>query len=193
MCYNDAKWRLSVNSGATPGTGDNHEMSGKARGLLGAAIFILLVAAISWFWLARQADEDYASIAVTTDKRAYVARETVRVSIRNAGERSVDVYCRATCALGNFPTEVERSTDGQWRYFAGFCPSVEPLFGSGIVDGDYIRHRLSAHDSFELELSNSDRLRLDQVATLRVLYYLGGEKRPVYSNEFSVSPTTSKQ
>jgi hypothetical protein len=88
--------------------------------------------------------------------------------------------------LGNFPTTVERSVDGGWEYFAGFCPSIEPLFGSGEYQDDFIRHSLAAGDSFELEISGFRAMGLHQDETLRIVYYLGEEKTSIFSKSFVV-------
>lgn len=98
----------------------------------------------------------------------------------------MDIYCPAWCALGNFPTTVERFSEGKWEYFAGFCPSIEPLLGSGLINDDYILHALSARSTFELELTNFDALHLEQKEKLRIVYYLDAGKTPIYSNEFTV-------
>jgi len=157
------------------------------RGLFAAAILIVIVILAACF-LTWRVNQDVNSISVSTDKQEYQVGDIVRISIQNSGDGSVDIYCLESCALGNFPTTVEKSVDGAWQYFAGFCPSIEPLFGNRVYKGDYIRHTLPAKSSFELEISNFESLRLTQGERLRVVYYAGFSKRPIYSNEFSVGP-----
>ncbi len=125
-------------------------------------------------------------VSVSTDKQEYDIGDSVHISIQNLGDRSIDIYCPEFCALGNFPTTVERFSNGQWQHFGGFCPSIKPIFESGIHEGDYIRHTLSAKSSIELEISNLESLYLEQDERLRIVFYLGAEKIPIYSNEFIV-------
>lgn len=161
-------------------------MKRKIRG----ALLVLAVAATGliagWYILAGRAAHDEKGVTVFTDKTEYGAEETVRITIRNAGDQPVDIYCPVFCALGNFPTTVERSVDGGWEYFAGFCPSIEPLFGSGEYEDDFIRHSLAAGDSFELEISGFRAMGLHRDETLRIVYYLGLEKTPIFSKPFIV-------
>jgi hypothetical protein len=139
-----------------------------------------------WYILAGQTARDEKGVTVLTDKTEYSAEETVRITIRNASNQPVDIYCPVFCALGNFPTTVERSVDGGREYFAGFCPSIEPLFGSGEYEDDFIRHSLAAGDSFELEISGFRAMSMHQDEMLRIVYYLGVEKTPVFSKTFIV-------
>jgi hypothetical protein len=150
------------------------------------SLFAISILAGAWFFSSWQIHQAASLVSVSTDKQQYNVGDTIRIRIRNLGERSIDIYCPAWCALGNFPTEVERLSNGQWEYFAGFCPSIEPLFGSGYIKGDYIRHNLTAGSAFELELSNFEALHLQQAAKLRIVYYLDTGKTPIYSNEFIV-------
>jgi hypothetical protein len=150
-----------------------------------------------WYFLAGPSAHDAReaqTVTVFTDKTEYWAEETVRIIIRNASNQPVDIYCPVFCALGNSPTKVERSVDGGWEYFAGFCPSIEPLFGSGEYEDDFIRHSLAAGDSFELEISGFRAMGLHQDEMLRIVYYLGVEKTPVFKNLYravwkAISPT----
>ena len=53
--------------------------------------------------------------------------DTLHIRIQNLGDHAIDIFCPAWCVLGNFPSSVEKYSNGQWEYFAGFCPSIEPL------------------------------------------------------------------
>jgi hypothetical protein len=162
-------------------------MSSKIRILWGMTIATLLLGA-GLFFLFRHLSQDAALISISTDRQSYRLDDTIQVSIRNQGKHPIDIYCQQFCALGNFPTEVEQYSNGQWQYSIGFCPSIEPLFGSGEAKGSYILHTLSAKDAFELELENLTSLRLEQAERYRLVYYVGFTKIPVYSNEFTIGP-----
>lgn len=149
---------------------------------------IIIVLLVAWYLLSQQINQNIPLVSVSTDRQEYHVGDTVHINIQNLGERSMDIYCPEWCALGNFPTTVERFTNGQWEYFAGFCPSIEPLFGSGLHKGDYIRHTLSGNSAFNLELSNFKALQLQQDEKLRIVYYLDAGKTPIYSNEFIIKP-----
>lgn len=153
----------------------------------GLLLILALLFAVGLFIVCR-INRDATLVSISTDRQAYQVGDIVQISIQNQGDRSIDIYCPEFCALGNFPTRVERYMDGQWEYFAGFCPSIEPLFGSGVHKGDYVRHRLLARDSYELEISNFEALHLATTDRLRIVYFVGVAKRPVYSNEFTVTP-----
>jgi len=148
--------------------------------------FIIIILVVAWCFSSRQINQDISLVSVSTDSQEYHAGDTVHISIQNLGNHSIDIFCPEWCALGNFPTAVERFSNGQWEYYAGFCPSIEPLFGSGLHKGDYIRHTLSAKSAFELEVSNFEALHLQQDEKLRIVYYLEAGKVPIYSNEFIV-------
>jgi len=148
--------------------------------------FIIIILVVAWCFSSRQINQDISLVSVSTDSQEYHAGDTVHISIQNLGNHSIDIFCPEWCALGNFPTAVERFSNGQWEYYAGFCPSIEPLFGSGLHKGDYIRHTLTAKSAFELELSNFEALHLQQDEKLRIVYYLEVGKVPIYSNEFIV-------
>lgn len=162
-------------------------MSIKIRILLGILVSIIFLG-VGVYFLIWHMNRDASLVTISTDRREYQVGDIVQISIRNQGDHSIDIYCPEFCALGNFPTRVERFMDGGWQYFAGFCPSIEPLFGSGVFKGDYVRHRLSARGSFELEISNFESLHLAQAEKLRIVYLVGLGKKPVYSNEFTVRP-----
>jgi hypothetical protein len=157
----------------------------KVRILLIVPLAIIIVV-LAWYISSRQINQDILLVSITTDRQEYRVGDTVLISIRNLGDHSIDIYCPEWCALGNFPTTVERFANGQWEYFAGFCPSIEPLFGSGLHEGDYIRHTLSARSTFELEISNFEALHLQQDEKLRIVYYLDSGKVSIYSNEFII-------
>jgi len=148
--------------------------------------FAIITLVVVWYVSSRQINQDISLVSISTDRQEYHTGDTVHISIQNLGNHSIDIYCPEWCALGNFPTAVERFSNGQWEYYAGFCPSIEPLFGSGLHKGDYIRHTLSAKSAFELEVSNFDALHLQQDEKLRIVYYLEAGKVPIYSNEFIV-------
>ena len=156
--------------------------------ILVALALAVLAPAGAWYLLTGQSSRDAPSVSISTDKEIYSVGEPVRITIRNHGHRTVDIYCPSWCALGNFPTTVERWVGGKWEYYAGFCPSIEPLFGAGDPVGDYIRHALDPGETFHLEISNFEALHLEKEEKLRIVYYLGGSKQPVYSEVFTVNP-----
>ena len=155
--------------------------------LLGILITIFFLG-VGLVFLAWRFNQDAALISISTDRQAYSLDDNIQVSIQNQGDHTIDIYCQQFCALGNFPTAVEMYVNGQWQYALGFCPSIEPLFGSRVYQGDYIIHTLPAKGSFTLELLNLPSLRLEGAERFRILYYLGFTKKPVYSNEFTVRP-----
>ena len=159
----------------------------KIKFLLGS-ILAMIILVVVWCFSLWQTRNDLSLMSVSTDRQEYRVGDTVHISIQNLGDHAIDIFCPAWCALGNFPSSVEKFSNGQWQYFAGFCPSIEPLFGSGVVKGDYIRHSLSAKSSFELELSNLESLRLQKDEQLRIVYYLDEGRVPLYSNVFFVIP-----
>ncbi len=147
-------------------------------------VFILVVGGIFFI----MTDEDIEKVLITTDKRDYQVGETIQIRIQNWDDRTIDIYCPLTCALGNFPTTVEKLTNEQWDYYVGFCPSIEPLFGDyPSVDG-YIIHSLPPGDSYELEISNLEALQLKEQVHLRIIYYLNGGRTTISSDEFTVKP-----
>jgi hypothetical protein len=157
------------------------------RILLGILITIFFIG-VGLFFFTWRFNQDATLISISTDRQAYSLDDTIQFSILNQGDHAIDIYCQQFCALGNFPTAVEKYVNGQWQYALGFCPSIEPLFGSGVPKGEYIMHALPAEGSFELELWNLASLRLGQAERFRILYYVGIAKKPVYSNEFTVRP-----
>ena len=148
----------------------------------------MIILIVIWRISPWQTHQAVSLISVSTDRQEYRVDDTIHVSIQNLGDHAIDIFCPAWCALGNFPSAVEKFSNGQWEYFAGFCPSIEPLFGSGFIKDDYIRHSLSAKSSFELELSNLESLRLQKDEQLRIVYYLDEGRVPLYSNVFFVIP-----
>jgi hypothetical protein len=162
-------------------------MSRKLSIVLGILIIILFLSVGLYFFI-WHINQDATLLSISTDRQAYSLDDTIQVSIRNQGKNAIDIYCHQFCALGNFPTAVEKVTNDQWRYAIGFCPSIQPLFGSRVYKGDYIMHTLPAEGSFALELSNLAALRLGQAERFRILYYVGITKKPVYSNEFTIGP-----
>ena len=160
-------------------------MNNKVKNLLIISLITVVIVTV-WNYSYHQIKQDISLVSISTDKKIYQARDKVHISIRNQGNHTIDIYCPVFCALGNFPTRVERLSNAGWDYFAGFCPSIEPLFGSGVYEGDYIRHSLSARSSFELEISNIEALGLQQDEKLRIVYYIRSAKVPIYSNEFTI-------
>jgi len=148
----------------------------------------MIILIVIWRISPWQTHQAVSLISVSTDRQEYRVDDTLHISIQNLGDHAIDIFCPAWCALGNFPSAVEKFSNGQWEYFAGFCPSIEPLFGSGFIKDDYIRHSLSAKSSFELELSNLESLRLQKDEQLRIVYYLDEGRVPLYSNVFFVIP-----
>ena len=153
--------------------------------LVSISFVATVLAGVLYFLLLYQ---DPTQVSVSTDKQVYHTGNIVHITIENPGERSVDIYCPAFCSLGNFPTRVEHLTNGEWQYLAGFCPSIEPVFMNSIYKRGYIRHSLAARNTFELEISNFERLRLEPGQRLRIVYYLGLFKQPIDSNEFTFEP-----
>ncbi len=162
-------------------------MNQKTIILLGISFVAIALAGVlysSW----SHVNQDASQVSVSTDKQVYYAGDSVHITIQNLGERSVDIYCPEFCALGNFPTRVERLSEGQWQYLVGFCPSIEPSFMERFHDRGYIRHSLLPRNSFELQISSSETKHLGQDQSLRIVYYLGISKKPIYSNEFTFRP-----
>jgi hypothetical protein len=162
-------------------------VSRKTRILLGILIIILFLS-VGLYFLIWRINQDATLLSISTDRQAYSLDDTIQVSIKNRGDHAIDIYCQQFCALGNFPTAVEKVANGQWQAAIGFCPSIEPLFGSRVYKGDYIIHMLPAKGVFALELSNLAALRLEQAERFRILYHVGFTKKPVYSNEFTIGP-----
>jgi hypothetical protein len=133
--------------------------------------------------------EDSQKILISTDRDEYKVGETVRIQITNYEDHPVQIYCPMTCALGNFPTTVEKAVDnGEWEYLAGFCPSITPLFGDYQTDGDFIVHPLAAGESYHLEISNFAALGLQQAEQLRIMYYLDSPHTTILSAPFTMNP-----
>lgn len=158
------------------------------RVLIGGILGAVFGLAAAFFIMLAMNNREAELLSVSTDKSAYEADEPVHIFIENFTRHAVNIYCPAWCALGNFPTQVERYREGGWEYFLGFCPSIEPLFGSGTYTGKYIRHQLGAGEVFELAISGFESAELTENDRLRIVYYVGFARRPVYSNEFTVGP-----
>ncbi len=161
-------------------------MSTKTKILLGAALFTVALIGV-WYLLNQQDGQEVAQVSVSTDKQEYIVGNIIHIRIQNLGDRPIYIYClEQPCALSNFPAIVEKFVNGRWEYSGGLCVMSEPLAEQGMIrDGDYIRHTLPARSSFGLEVSTS---LLTQDERLRVVYYLGPGKKPIYSNEFVVKP-----
>lgn len=142
---------------------------------------------VALIFLLPQLNQNTTRVSVSTDRQVYYAGDIVHIAIQNLGDRSVDIFCPEFCALGNFPTRVEHLSNGEWQYLVGFCPSIEPLMNY-IYDRGYVRHSLSAKTSIDLEISNFENIHLEQDQRLRIVYYLGLFKKPIYSNEFTFNP-----
>jgi hypothetical protein len=136
----------------------------------------------------RQVEEDLQWVSISTDKPEYRVGEAVQVNLRNLGDHPIDIFCPEFCATGNFPTRVENFSAGEWQYLIGFCPNLEPAFERGTRKDGYIRHRLPLRGFFELKISNFEAPHLKPGERLRIVYYLGAEKVPIYSNEFMFKP-----
>lgn len=157
--------------------------------LLLLILFAALLIAGTLFWWTGRACPDTAMVSITTDRQEYTMDDTVSVTIQNTGQDPVSIYCPSWCALGNFPTAVERLVDGRWEYSLGFCPSIgSPLENRGTPDGDFIRHTLPPGGSFRPELTNLGSLRHGGNGTYRIVYYLCGGREPEYSNPFTIRP-----
>ncbi len=161
-------------------------MSTKTRILLSAALFTIVLIG-GWYFLNQWRGQDVTQVSVSTDKREYFTGNTIHIRIQNLGDRSVYIYClEQPCALSVFPAKVETFVNGQWKYSDGLCVMSGQLFEQDLIsDGRYIRHTLSARSSFELEVS---ALLLKEDERVRLVYYLGPGKKPIYSNEFIVKP-----
>jgi hypothetical protein len=171
--------------------GDSHAFApqilmGRRNGILLFIVSAATVLIAGWLLLAQRPPTDLSGVSVFTDKLEYRVDETIWITIQNQGDHLVDVYCPIFCELGNFPTTVEGLIEGRWEYVTGFCPSIEPLSGNGDYEDGYYRHPLAAGGSFELEISGFTAVGLQPDKPLRIVYYLGAERTPVYSNEFTV-------
>jgi hypothetical protein len=142
--------------------------------------------AVAWYYSFTH--EEFLRLLIDTDKQTYQVGETIHVRIENFDERTIDIYCPMNCALGNFPTSVERYLDGEWSYFAGFCPSIEPLFGNYPQEGNYIIHSLAPGETYALELTNLESLNIQGEVRLRIMYSIYSGKGTIYSPDFTVKP-----
>jgi hypothetical protein len=153
-----------------------------------AGSFIGLLILVAGFFLIIRTtwEEEFILLMISTDKDTYHVGETIHVHIDNSDDHSFDILCPANCALGNFPTTVGRFEEGDWVTLAGFCPSIEPIFGDYPVRGEYIVHALEPGGSFDLELTNLDTLKGQ--GNLQIMYYFGNGRSQVFSSPFSVEP-----
>jgi hypothetical protein len=147
-------------------------------------ILLAFIALIAWSWF----NDDGIKILIATDKTEYSVGETVHIRITNYEDHTVDIYCPMTCALGNFPTTVERLGNEDWEYFAGFCPSIDPLFGNYPTKKDFIIHSLDPGQSFDLEISNFEALHIQKVEQLRIMYYTNTGTSTILSAPFTMKP-----
>ncbi len=123
-----------------------------AAGMLVVGAWLILVVLFS---------DHPIKVEISTDKTAYHSGETIQVHIKNWDDHSFEILSPSVCALGNFPTTLEKFNGSDWEYFATFCPSIEPLFGPVSTKGEYIVHPLSPGQTYDLELSNSGALELE--------------------------------
>ena len=151
--------------------------------LLGVTILVVG----GWF-IYQFFNEDFTMLEISTNKQEYQVGEIIHIHIQNWDDHTIDIYCPMNCALGNFPTTVEKFQDGEWEYLAGFCPSIEPLFGDYKYEGDYIIHSLEPGSSYDLEISNLEALHLQGEEKLRIMYYLNSGRSTIYSGDFTVKP-----
>ncbi len=150
--------------------------------LLGVTILV-----VGW-WSVSYWHEDFTMLEISTNKQEYQAGEIIQIHIQNWDEHTIDIYCPMNCALGNFPTTVEKFENGEWEYLAGFCPSIEPLLGKYKNEGDYIIHSLDPGSAYDLEISNLEALHLQGEEKLRIMYYLNNGRSTIYSGDFTVKP-----
>jgi hypothetical protein len=151
--------------------------------LLGVTILV-----VGWGLLSLLSNEEFIKLEISTNKQEYQVGEIIQVHIQNWDDHTIDIYCPMNCALGNFPTTVEKYQDGEWEYLAGFCPSIEPLFGNYQYEADYIIHSLAPGSSYDLQLSNLEAMHLQDAVKLRIMYYLYSGRSTVYSADFTVKP-----
>jgi len=160
----------------------------KTKNLVLLSLFIGIILLLAGYLLINLVNERTYKILVSTDKYEYRVGEKIHIHIQNFDDRSIEIDCPMTCAQGNFPTTLEKFDGVDWVYFAGFCPSIEPSFGSSVVQGDYIVHSLAPGDSYDLEISNLGILNIQQEVRLRIMYYMNHGKATLYSNSFSLKP-----
>jgi hypothetical protein len=165
-------------------------MMTKTRSILLIIVAVGLLAIVAvWYITLHMWNEQVYKIDIATDKSEYQAGETVHIRITNYEDHTVEILCPNTCALGNFPTTLEKTiNDEEWDSFAVFCPSIEPLFGEYETQGDYIVHPLTASDSYDLEISNFEAFHLKKAEQLRILYYLDSGHTTILSAPFTMNP-----
>jgi hypothetical protein len=156
--------------------------------ILSIVVLAVTILVVGWGLLSLFSHEDFTMLEISTNQQEYEVGEIIQVHIQNWDDHTIDIYCPMNCALGNFPTTVEKYQDGEWEYLAGFCPSVEPLFGNYKVEGDYIIHSLEPGSSYNLQLSNLEALHPQKSEQMRIMYYLNGGRSTVYSSPFTVTP-----
>lgn len=156
--------------------------------LVSIGLAIILLAAVcytGWSWFN---EDDGIKILIETDKNEYRVGDTVHIRITNFEDHTIEIYCPMNCALGNFPTTVERYNNDDWEYFAGFCPSIEPLLGNYPTKKGYIIHPLEPGMSYDLEISNFEDLGIQNAEQLRIMYYLNAGRTTILSAPFTMLP-----
>jgi hypothetical protein len=156
--------------------------------ILSIVVLAVTILVVGWGLLSLFFHEDFTKLEISTDQQEYQVGEIIQVHIQNWDDHTIDIYCPMNCDLGNFPTTVEKYQDGEWEYLAGFCPSIEPLFGNYQYEGDFIIHSLAPGSSYDLELTNLEALHLKEDVKLRIMYYLNSGRSTIYSSDFTVKP-----
>jgi hypothetical protein len=163
-------------------------MTKTGKVILAVALLAVTILAVGWWLVSQFFQEHFVKLEISTNQQEYQVGEIIQVHIQNWDDHAIDIYCPMNCALGNFPTTVEKYQDGEWEYLAGFCPSIEPLFGNYPAKGDYIIHSLAPGSSYDLQLSNLEALHPQKDVQMRIMYYLDGGRSTVYSNSFTLTP-----
>jgi len=102
-------------------------MSTKVRNLFSIAILAIIIMSALIF-LTRRNIQDLSLVTISTDKQEYYIKDTAHISIRNRGDHSIDILCPAWCALGNFPTTVEKYING--NTLRDFAPALNLYSGA---------------------------------------------------------------
>ena len=163
-------------------------MSKTIKVILSLVLLAVIILVIGWGLLSLLFKENFIKLLISTDKQEYQVGETIHIHIQNWDDHTIDIYCPMNCALGNFPTTVEKFHNGEWEYLAGFCPSIEPLLGNYKNEGAYIIHPLAPGSSYDLQITNLEALRLQGNEKMRIMYYLNRGRSTIYSNDFTVKP-----